>query len=38
MDTEEFRKRGKEMVDYIADYIENIKYLNRIIFIIHFEC
>lgn len=26
MDTEEFRKRGKEMIDFIADYLENIKY------------
>ncbi len=25
MDSEEFRRRGKEMVDYIADYLENIK-------------
>lgn len=25
MDTEEFRIRGKEMVDFIADYLENIK-------------
>lgn len=25
MDAAEFRQRGKEMVDYIADYIENIK-------------
>lgn len=25
MDSIEFRKRGKEMVDYIADYMENIK-------------
>lgn len=25
MDTVEFRRRGKEMVDYIADYIENIE-------------
>ena len=24
MDAAEFRKRGKEMVDYIADYMENI--------------
>lgn len=24
MDTAEFRRRGKEMVDYIANYIENI--------------
>ena len=24
MDAREFRKRGKEMVDYIADYMENI--------------
>ena len=24
MDATEFRKRGKEMVDYIADYMENI--------------
>ncbi len=24
MDASEFRKRGKEMVDYIADYLENI--------------
>ena len=24
MDSSEFRKRGKEMVDYIADYMENI--------------
>jgi len=26
MDTDEFRKRGKEMVDFIADYLENIKW------------
>ena len=26
MDTGEFRKRGKEMVDFIADYLENLKY------------
>lgn len=25
MDTVEFRRRGKEMVDYIADYLENIE-------------
>ena len=25
MDTDEFRRRGKEMVDFIADYLENIK-------------
>ena len=25
MDAEEFRKRGKEMVDYVADYLENIR-------------
>ena len=25
MDSSEFRKRGKEMVDYIADYMENIQ-------------
>lgn len=25
MDVGEFRKRGKEMVDYIADYLENIE-------------
>ena len=25
MDAEEFRRRGKEMVDYVADYLENIK-------------
>lgn len=24
MDANEFRKRGREMVDYIADYMENI--------------
>jgi hypothetical protein len=24
MDTEEFRKRGKEMVDYICDYLDTI--------------
>lgn len=24
MDTTEFRKRGKEMVEYIADYLESI--------------
>ncbi|PRD30911.1 UNVERIFIED_CONTAM: Ddc [Trichonephila clavipes] len=24
MDTAEFRKRGREMVDYIADYLESI--------------
>ena len=27
MDTEEFRKRGKEMVDFIADYLENIEFV-----------
>ena len=26
METSEFRKRGKEMVDFIADYLENLKY------------
>ena len=25
MDADEFRVKGKEMVDYIADYLENIK-------------
>ena len=25
MDATEFRKRAKEMVDYVADYLENIK-------------
>ena len=25
MDVEEFRKRGKEMVDYVADYLKNIR-------------
>ena len=25
MDVSEFRKRGKEMVDFVADYIENIR-------------
>jgi hypothetical protein len=25
MDTDEFRRRGKQMVDYIADYLDNIK-------------
>ncbi|MGH0142321.1 UNVERIFIED_CONTAM: hypothetical protein FKN15_076131 [Acipenser sinensis] len=25
MDTAEFRRRGKEMIDYIADYLENIE-------------
>lgn len=25
MDVGEFRRRGKEMVDYIADYLENIE-------------
>jgi len=25
MDAAEFRKRGKEMVDYVADYLENIR-------------
>ncbi|XP_014245782.1 histidine decarboxylase-like [Cimex lectularius] len=25
MDADEYRKRGKEMVDYIADYLENIR-------------
>ena len=24
MDSEDFRKRGKEMVDYIADYLDSI--------------
>jgi hypothetical protein len=27
MDANEFRIRGKEMIDYIADYLENIEYL-----------
>ena len=25
MDADEFRKRAKEMVDYVADYLENIR-------------
>lgn len=25
MDVEEFRKSGKEMIDYICDYVENIE-------------
>lgn len=25
MDADEFRKRGKEMIDYVADYLENIE-------------
>lgn len=25
MDAAEFRRRGKEMVDYVADYLENIE-------------
>ena len=25
MDVQEFRKRGKEMIDYVADYLENIR-------------
>ncbi len=25
MDASEFRKAGKEMVDYVADYLENIR-------------
>lgn len=25
MDVAEFRRRGKEMVDYVADYLENIE-------------
>lgn len=25
MDATEFRKRGKEMVDYVADYLEKIE-------------
>ena len=25
MDASEFRRRGKEMVDYVADYLENIR-------------
>ncbi|XP_063423745.1 aromatic-L-amino-acid decarboxylase-like [Mytilus trossulus] len=25
MDPEEFRKRGKQMIDYVADYLENIR-------------
>ncbi|XP_061772214.1 aromatic-L-amino-acid decarboxylase isoform X2 [Nerophis ophidion] len=25
MDTEEFRRRGKEMVDFVADYMENLE-------------
>ena len=24
MDAAEFRRRGKEMVDYVADYLENV--------------
>jgi aromatic-L-amino-acid decarboxylase len=26
MDAAEFRRRGKEMVDYVADYLENIEH------------
>lgn len=25
MDADEFRKRGREMIDYVADYLENIR-------------
>lgn len=25
MDATEFRKRGKEMIDYVADYLENLR-------------
>jgi hypothetical protein len=25
MDDEEFRRRGKEMIDYIADYLKHIR-------------
>ena len=25
MDTAEFRRRGKEMVDYVADYLDNVE-------------
>jgi Pyridoxal-dependent decarboxylase conserved domain len=25
MDADEFRKRGKELIDYAADYMENIR-------------
>ncbi len=25
MDVEEFRKNGRQMVDYVADYLENIR-------------
>ena len=25
MDAEEFRRRGKEMIDYVADYLESIR-------------
>lgn len=25
MDVEEFRRAGKEMIDYVADYLENIR-------------
>lgn len=25
MDAEEFRRRGREMIDYVADYLENIR-------------
>ena len=25
MDADEFRRRGKEMIDYAADYLENIR-------------
>lgn len=25
MDADEFRRRGKEMIDYVADYLENIR-------------
>lgn len=35
MDSEEFRIRGKELIDYIADYMENIKLIN-IKFLINF--
>ena len=25
MDASEFRKRGKEMIDYVADYLETVR-------------
>jgi hypothetical protein len=32
MNADEFRVKGKEAVDYIADYLENIQYENKSLF------